>query len=294
MLGLGEYKAGIATVKLIPWKTIIKFVEGFFKPRVTIIGPEASGKTTLQKVLYNAGTLVHVNDHRRTASIQTKGRLEVDFNNSLGQSKMILRTLSDTPGQRHTTAESVREHISNYKPKVLIIVLDASREFIEEPDRAELDTSQWFGDFIGFAESVGLEGDKFRSALRNVKSVVVMLNKSNKVYDRIWRDKTKKCSRRRLDVLKDIGGTKSLEDLEDKQDKELIQEIENSVSAELNSYFFDAKILIEKLFQCARQTMPIGNIKQIPCCLVKYSDKTNDRFDSGHLQMLDIIRSDLG
>src|SRR5258708_706159 len=90
----------VSLIKAVPWGAILKRAKIPFCARMTIIGSEASGKSTLVRVLYNAGNLVEIRDHKRTPKISPASALEVTFTGPTGESTLVLRSIWDTPGQR--------------------------------------------------------------------------------------------------------------------------------------------------------------------------------------------------
>jgi len=256
---LGELKTTVSLIKAVPWGAIWKRVQILFSARMTIIGPEASGKSTLVQVLYNAGNLVEITDHRRTPQIFGEGALEVTFTGPTGESNLLLRSIWDTPGQRHDTASDVARHIASYKPRVLVFVLDMARPFSLPPDQAELDTEKWFDDLIVYAE--GKEGREFCESLGLVDCVVVMLNKINKVYDGLF----------------------------DKFEHDRPGKIDNILKEQKDAYEEKVVKKIQSLFSKARRNITRNDISFIGCCLVRYDKKKSAEFDSGHVDMLEIV-----
>jgi GTPase SAR1 family protein len=262
----GSVLSGVPTlvslIKVVPWSAIFKRIKVFFSPKAVVIGPEASGKSTLSLVLYKNGNLVEIRDHRRTREISGDGALEVTFDGPLGDRPLILRNIWDTPGQRHDVAESVALFISDRRPQALIIVLDADRDFNLRADEAEKDTAKWFDDLIVDAEGSD-HRERFCEALKQIKCIIVMLNKVNLLYDRLFdKNLDKKKTQKQLEEI--------VADYEDKAFKK-----------------------IQDLFAKAGRNIQKNDVPFIGCCLVTYKDKGTEQFDKGHLTMLEIIQQRL-
>jgi GTPase SAR1 family protein len=252
----------ISLIKVVPWSAIFKRIKVLFSAKAVVIGPEASGKSTLSLVLYNAGKLAEIRDHKRTREISGDGALEVTFEGPLGDRPLILRNIWDTPGQRHDVAKSVALFISDRRPQVLIFVLDADRGFNLRADEAEKDTAKWFDDLIVEAQG-GDHSKEFCAALKRIKCIVVMLNKVNLIYDRL------------LD-----------ENLDEKKTVKKLGEM----AADYEKKTFEK---IKGLFAKAGRNITENEVTFIGCCLVAYKDKGTERFDNGHRRMLEVIQQDL-
>jgi len=252
----------VSLIKAVPWFAIYKRIKVLFSAKAAVIGPEASGKSTLSLVLYKGGSLVEIRDHKRTPKISGQGALEVTFKEPLGERQLILRNIWDTPGQRHDVAKSVALFISDRRPQVLIVVLDADREFHLPADEAETDTAKWFDDLIVDAEG-GDHSEGFRQALKEIKCIIVMLNKVNRIYERLF-DKNPN----------EKNVSKPLEEI-------------------LSAYEEKAFKKMRDLFTKAGRNIQKSDVAFIRCCFVNYEDKKTKRFDEGHLRMLEIIRQRL-
>lgn len=260
---LGTASTTVRLIQSIPWTWLIKRAQVFFAVRISLVGPENSGKTTLKRVLYNQGNLVRITEHKRSQTFDPGKAMFVAFEGDLGRRERIFRNIFDTPGQRHDTAVEVAQHIEDSRTSVLVFVIDCSRPFEESAEQSERDSSKWFDDLIDHASQVRNEG--FRTALAQVKVIVVLLNKADKVYD-------------------DIAATNDYK-------PEKIPEAVEERLAPLKKQVF-AKI--RSLMVQGGRKLSESEVAMFPACLVKHEGKRVQLYDKAHMKMLVEIHEDLG
>lgn len=247
-------KVGIDVVKVVPWGPIFSWIKAMFSPRVAIIGPTRSGKTTFVRVINNQGRLVPLIDHKSTTRIRGAGTTKMKLRGNWGETELLLRNLDDTPGHRGAAANVV-QYLLSYTPKVLIVVVDVSRPFTEEAEMAEADTAKWF-DAI---RSEGLMNpQQFREFIRNLACVLVLMNKFDRAHATLTQE-----------TAGNIG------DLHRK-----LEEHERYYRNEINNKFYTWLELGAK----QPGDIPITYFK---CCLVTYPGKTITQYDEGHLSIFE-------
>lgn len=260
---LKSASTAVSLIKAVPWNWIVKRLKVLFSLRISIVGPENSGKTTLKRVLYNQGNLVSKSDYRRTRKFDPGRALFVEYSGSLGSKERIFRNIFDTPGQRHRTVDTVVAHIVDSRPRVLVFVVDCSRPFQESEEQSERDSSKWFGDLISRAEHVD-EGKEFRAALAKVKLVVLMLNKANKVHDEVSQSH---------DFAKD--------------------KVPSVVSQRISDHEVEATKRICALMVQGKKALNPSDVKVIPSCFVKYDGKSSEAYDKAHMELLVHVHEEL-
>jgi GTPase SAR1 family protein len=156
----------------------------FAGKRLVIVGPSGAGKTTFMD--YMRYEMFHPEEPPRST---VRPRKKKNFKFALGAKGLLVASIKqavDMPGQPDpgwVAQEALRD-----RPHALVIVLDATAP-IDGPDDQRA-TGPWLRKFCRAAEQLAREARPRRNRLR---TVVVALNKADKVSDDEFREKERRC-----------------------------------------------------------------------------------------------------
>lgn len=262
---LKELSTAISIVKAVPWTWLWRRVIVWWKPKLVILGPGRGGKSTLTKVLYNELQLLRRKRYRISEDFESQGDLLISFRKR--NKMLLLRNIVATIGQIGAEDRLIKRNVKKvgrYEPEVLIFVFDVSEPFSSGPDESDRDPEYWLNTLIARASDKSDKDSKtFRDSLGSAKSVQLVLNKANLVYER----ERKKTSNDKA-ALDRVAAH--------------CDEFENQVMSKL-----------KELFASAGRNVQDFNIKGIRTCLVTYDGKKTTEYDLGHYEMLDRIVEDL-
>jgi len=172
MPGLEEALIGQVAERVIP--SGINYVKAWWSgKRMLILGPARSGKTSFINYLES-----DILFPERRSKITTKVKKRKTFVFSLGDKRKVRIPIwkpRDVPGQ-----VSPKEHVSyveRYKPDCLVIVLDATKFFLDPGHEAE-SSLEWLKEFCQYLDSLLIEDP---GLARNINSMVVVMNKWDKI-----------------------------------------------------------------------------------------------------------------
>jgi signal recognition particle receptor subunit beta len=253
--GIEVTKGGIEVVK-VSWVSIRSLYKAIRSPRIALIGPTQSGKTTFIGVILNKGRLVSLINHTPTRDVQGTGLIKMNVKGTWGETELLLRNLDDTPGHR-AVAANVVAYLLSYKPKVLIVVVDVSRPFTEAAKMADRDTSKWFEEIRNKGQRSPKQFQKF---IDKLACVLVLMNQFDSVHDLLKQE-----TARNPDALPD-------------RLKEHERYYRDEITQKLRGWFELG----------ARQIGDIP-ITYFKCCLVTYDGKQVTEYDNGHLNVFEAI-----
>jgi GTPase SAR1 family protein len=170
--GVEEAVLGTVAERLIP--SGISWVKAWWSgKRMLILGPARSGKTSF--INYLESDILFT---ERKSKITTRVTKRKSFVFALGEKRKVKIPIwkpRDVPGQ--VSPEKHVSYIERYEPDCIVVVLDATKFFLD-PGREAESSLEWFKEFCQHLNSLLLRDP---GLARSIDSMVVVMNKWDKI-----------------------------------------------------------------------------------------------------------------